>query len=429
MKRVIAGFVVAALALVVQPSAAADTDPIEIPALYPMTGPAAFIGQGQSKTLEIIERLVNAQGGIHGHPIHFNIQDDAANPATAVQLANAIIAKKPSLFLGPALTAECAAVLPLAKNGPVDYCMSPGIDPPAGSYVYSAGMAGPDLTRLYVRYFHRRGWNRIALITANDATGQFFERAFNEAIAQPENAGVEAVDREHFNPTDLSVVAQMSRVKTSNAQVLIAWTAGAGFGTILHGIQDAGVTLPVGAGNANMTYSQMEQFKNVLPKELYFPSVSSLTASGAGPGPIRDAQMIYRKAFKDAGIRPDFQNNIAWDPAMIVVNAYRAVGPQATADQLQAYIQNLHSWAGINGIYDFRDGKQRGITIGVGVIARWDAKLGDFVAASRLGGVPFSGLRGESADGGAHRSEAGSAGGDHVPGTNRAHARGRAGVD
>ena len=120
MKRTTAGFALAALALLVAgPGFAADTTPIEIPALYPMTGPAAFIGQGQSKTLEIIERMVNAKGGIQGHPIHFSIQDDAGNPATAVQLANAVIAKKPSLFLGPALTAECAAVLPLAKNGPV----------------------------------------------------------------------------------------------------------------------------------------------------------------------------------------------------------------------------------------------------------------------------------------------------------------------
>jgi branched-chain amino acid transport system substrate-binding protein len=369
-------------------SGAADTSPIVIPALYPMTGPAAFIGQGQSTTLGIIERMVNAKGGIQGHPIHFAVQDDQGNPATAVQLANGILAQKPALFMGPALTAECLAVAPLIKDGPVDYCMSPGLLPPAGSYVYSAGMAGPDLARLYVRYFRLRGWTRMALITSNDATGQSFEKSFNDLLALPENANVQAVAREHFNPTDLSVVAQMSRIKASPAQVLIAWTAGAGFGTVLHGIQESALTIPVAGGGANMTYSQMEQFKDVLPKELYFPGVSSLSAQGAGPGPIRDAQIIYRNAFKAAGIRPDFQNNIAWDPAMIIVAAYRAVGPQATAQQLQAFIQNLHSWAGINGIYDFRDGKQRGITLGVGVIVRWDPARNDFVAMSKLGGYP-----------------------------------------
>src|ERR1019366_9771235 len=120
----------------------------------------------------------------------------------------------------------------------------------------------------------------------------------DEALALPENAGAMSVDREHFNATDLSVVGQMAKIKAANPQVLIAWTAGAGFGTLLHGIQETGLDLPVGGGGANMTYSQMEQFKDVLPKQLLFPSVSSLTASGAKPGPIRDAQLVYRKAFK-----------------------------------------------------------------------------------------------------------------------------------
>jgi hypothetical protein len=92
--------------------------------------------------------------------------------------------------------------------------------------------------------------------------------------------------------------------------------------------------------------------------------------------------------FKAAGIRPDFQNNIAWDPAMIIVSAYRAIGPDATAEQIQSYIQHLHSWTGINGIYDFRDGKQRGVTLGVGVVVQWDATKNDFVTVSKLGGYP-----------------------------------------
>jgi branched-chain amino acid transport system substrate-binding protein len=388
MKFAIRTLIIGTLACLVPGVARAQGAPIEITALYPMTGPAAFIGQGQSQTLRIIEQMVNAAGGIHGRSLKFLIQDDQGNPATAVQLANSVIARKAAIFMGPGLTAECAAVAPLIKSGPVDYCMSPGIDPPAGSYVYSAGMAGPDLARLYVRYFHLRGWNRVALITSTDATGQNFDRSFNDALAQPENAGVHLVDREHFNITDLSVDAQMARIKTATPQVLVAWTAGGAFGTLLHGIQESGLSIPIGGGGANMTYSQMDQFKSVLPKEMLFPSVSSLSAEGARPGPIRDAQMVYRRAFKAAGIRPDFQNNIAWDPAMIIVDAYRSIGPDATAEQLQNYIQHLHSWTGINGIYDFRDGKQRGITLGVGVVVRWDAAKNDFVTVSKPGGYP-----------------------------------------
>jgi ABC-type branched-subunit amino acid transport system substrate-binding protein len=119
-----------------------------------------------------------------------------------------------------------------------------------------------------------------------------------------------------------------------------------------------------------------------------FPAVSSSTLGGVGPGPIHDAQTVYFDAFRAAGVRPDFQSAMVWDPAMIVLSAYRALGPDAKADAIQDYLQHLHSWVGINGVYDFRDGSQRGIGVGVGVIAQWDPAKKDFVAVSKLGGYP-----------------------------------------
>ena len=268
MKRTVTGVVLGALALLVAgPGIAADTAPIEIPALYPMSGPAAFIGQGQSKTLEIIQQMVNAKGGIQGHPIHFSIQDEAGNPATAVQLRERNHRQ------------EAGAVHGTGANGGMRGG-TPAGEERTGRLLYVAGnrAAGGQL-RLFGRHGRPRSGQALRTLLPPSRVEPhrddhrdrrhrtLFERSFNDAIALPENAGVEAVDREHFNSTDLSVVAQMSHIKSSNAQVLIAWTAGAGFGTVLHGIQDAGVTLPIGGGGANMTYSQMEQFKDVLPKE------------------------------------------------------------------------------------------------------------------------------------------------------------------
>jgi branched-chain amino acid transport system substrate-binding protein len=84
-------YVIAALALVLYSSGgiSAQAAAIEITARYPMTGPAAFIGQGQSQTLRIIEQMVNAQGGIHGHPLKFLIQDPAPMHARRSVMGNA----------------------------------------------------------------------------------------------------------------------------------------------------------------------------------------------------------------------------------------------------------------------------------------------------------------------------------------------------
>ena len=111
-----------------------------------------------------------------------------------------------------------------------------------------------------------------------------------------------------------------------------------------------------------------------------------MTPEGTGPGPIRDAQTRYFNGFKAIGVKPDFGNNLSWDPTMIVVDALRALGPDASADQIRNWIANLHSWAGINGIYDFRAGDQRGVGQNAAVVHRWDPAKGDFVVMSRPGG-------------------------------------------
>lgn len=71
---------------------------------------------------------------------------------------------------------------------------------------------------------------------------------------------------------------------------------------------------------------------------------------------------------------------------MIMISALRTLGTQATAQQVRDYIVNLHGWVGINGVYDFRDGMQRGIGQRSQVMDRWDKTRSEFIAVSRPAG-------------------------------------------
>jgi hypothetical protein len=99
-----------------------------------------------------------------------------------------------------------------------------------------------------------------------------------------------------------------------------------------------------------------------------------------------DAQVAYFDAFKNANIRPDFATALAWDPGNIIIGALRKLGTGATSDQLHAYLQGLHSWAGIDGLYDFRDLSQRGLGQNALVVYHWDIAKGTFTVASRTMG-------------------------------------------
>lgn len=383
-----AAVLVMGVALGIVPSVAAEPVPIHIEAIVSQTGSFSFTGARIAEALRVLEGVVNAKGGVNGRPIHFDFVDDQTSAVVAVQLVNAAIAQGTQYFLGPISAAACAAVIPLvAKSGPLDYCLSPVTTGPPGGYAFSVG-AGTALNNVVmVRFFHAKGWNRVAILSANDASCRNAEQQIEDAIAQPENRGMQVVTSEHFTPTDLSVAAQVARIKAAAPQGVFTCASGTVFGTVVHGLRDGGLDVPTAASSANMDYEQLGGYAGLLPRELYFTGPRGIVEDPSlRPGPVKDAQTAYFNAFRAAKVRPGDESALVWDQTMIVIDALRHAGPNPSAAKLHDYIEGLHDWAGIAGIYYFRDGSQRGIGQNAIQSYRWDAAHGTFSVASRPGG-------------------------------------------
>jgi branched-chain amino acid transport system substrate-binding protein len=360
--------------------------PFEIPVVLPLTGSGAFMGQTQQKTLQLAESVVNKDGGIKGRPIHFAFYDDQASPQTSVELTTQLLTKKPPIVMGSSLAAMCRAQMPLFSKGPVQYCLSPAIYPAAGSFTFAASVNSKDSIAAGIRYLRARGWRRIALLATTDASGQDGTTAINEAMVLPENRDMKLVTTQQFAPNDVSIGAQVANIKAATPDAIYVWMAGTPFGTALRGLSDAGVTIPVIASSANMIDSQLRQYQAFIPKQLYFSALSFAAGVGATPG-IRQAQRVYLDALVQAGMHNDLQTGLAWDPAMIVVDALRHVGAATDGEQIRNYLSGLHGFAGITGVYDFRNGNQHGVGSDAITIIRWDGDKDVFSAASRPGGA------------------------------------------
>jgi branched-chain amino acid transport system substrate-binding protein len=377
-----------ALAMCLLPMLAASAaDPYDINVVLPITGTFAFIGTTHQKELTVLEGVVNKENGIQGRPVHFVFHDDTSNPETTRQIHEAIIAKHPAVVLGSSLGALCQASTPLyLKNGPVNYCFSPVIPVTKGSYVFSASVSGRDLMLATIRYMHGRGWKRIATLNTTDASGQIGDRDIASIMHQPEFKDMTLLDTEHFSSADTSVSAQVSKIKALNPQAIIVWAPGTALGTALHAISDIGLDVPIATTSANMIINQMKSYASFMPKTLLFQGVPYISGAVHEDSP---AMAVYAAAMKANGMPQDFQTGIAWDPAMIVIDALRKVGPNATAVQLHAYLEGLHGYTGITGTYDFRDGSQRGLGVDSTLIMRWDPAKADFVSVSKAGGAPL----------------------------------------
>jgi len=374
----------------VPPALAAEDYVIDT--ILPFTGWAAFVGGGEKDGMEALLDIVNKEGGINGRPVKFAFHDDQSSPQLAVQLLTDAMGSRPPVVLGSTITTMCRAMGPLVDNGPVMYCFSPGVHPPAGSYEFSASVSTVDLAEALVRYFRLKGWTRLALIVSTDATGQDAESGVNQALALPENKSVTMAERAHFNPGDVSVAAQVETIRAAKPQALIAWTTGTALATILKGIAQSGLDVPVATTNGNMSVAQLSQYAGFAPKQLFIP--------GAYFAPhdrvftldprVEKAQHAMYAALKSRNLPIDTESTQAWDPTLIVIDALRKLGLDTTATRLRDYLANLTDYAGVSGIYNFKKVPQRGLDVGDSVITLWKPAEKSFVWVSKPGGAPLS---------------------------------------
>ena len=366
--------------------AAAAPSTVELPTLLSVSGSAAFIGKEALESVRLIVAQRNASGGVRGRRLRIALTDTASQPLLALQAMNQVKATSAAAVFGPTFTAECNAVAPIVKSGPVVSCFSPGVHPAPGSFMFSAGVGSGGMAQALARYFHDRDWQRIGMISSIDASGQDFETQFDRVMAQPDNARLHLVVREHFNVSDLSVAAQLARIKAANPQVVIVWTAGTGLGVALRGIKQVGLNVPIVAGNGNMVRSQLASYSGSIPATLLFPGLLGMTPSTDAPAAVRAAQKKYFAAYARTGAKPDLPGALSWDATELLLDAYQALGWGATPKQLRDWISSQHAWAGINGVYDFAAIPQRGIDMESCVIDRWNETTKTFIAVSAPGG-------------------------------------------
>ena len=391
--------VLTALIILVVPSVkigAAEQPEYVVPVILSLTGSYAFSGHAEAEGLKVFEDYTNAHGGIRGQKVHFKVYDDQSTPATDVSLASQIIAQHPPIVLGSNGGSLCNAMMSQFKDGPVLYCLAPSIYPAKNGFVFAAQDALDPYVAGMIRYLRLRGFERIAVISSTDGSGQADDVSMTHVLAMPDNKNLKIVAYEHFNPTDLNVTAQATHIKASDAQAVLVWASGTPFGTVLRSFNDVGLSLPVETTPANLHADQLAQYLSFYPKELLIPGLAYMIPANApkalGPTPAmkKSIDELF-EAYKMANLQPDPGTaSSVWDPANMVVNALRKFGPGMTAVQMRDYLLGIHgTYSGVWGTYDFSTGDQHGLTDEAVVLTEWDQKSGKFIGVSGMRGTPL----------------------------------------
>jgi branched-chain amino acid transport system substrate-binding protein len=311
--------------------------PVTVSFELPLTGAFAANGKNEQNGFEL--GLDTYGRTVEGHPIQVNYVDTKGDPATALTSARQLVQNKTSIFEGPLVSSESAAVTPyLAQNKvPVDdltLCSEIQLDTwQKTGNGYSSGWSCDQPALQAAEYAYKElGWRRVTLAGQDISFGWEVLGAF-KSVFESLGGTVDQIIWVPANATDLSsYVSQVNRASSGvyaemSGAFALKWTAA---------YQSFGLTgkLPL------MGITQLTD-QSVLPQEDRAAVTGVLTSAqycdGIDTPDNQKFVQAYQAKFQQF---PGYYSDAGYVKAQVVVSALKSLkgdvsDPKKVADALR----------------------------------------------------------------------------------------------
>jgi branched-chain amino acid transport system substrate-binding protein len=207
---------------------AAAQDAIRVGATLSITGPASFLGDPESKTLEMYVERINAAGGVLGRKLQLFVYDDAGDAEKARSFARRLIDQdKIDVMIGGSTTGTTMAVVPLVEQAKVPFISLAGavvIVEPVKQWVFKT----PHTDRMACeKIFTDMNQRKISSIALISGAGGFDKSMRAECLGVAKKHSIEIVADESYGAGDTDMTAQLTKIRnTPKVQAVL----NAGFG-------------------------------------------------------------------------------------------------------------------------------------------------------------------------------------------------------
>jgi branched-chain amino acid transport system substrate-binding protein len=211
--------VIAAVAAALAAPAAAQN--IRIGFHAPLTGFAASDGKSAVQGAELAVEQINAAGGINGRKLELVIQDDQANPAQAVPLANKYIGDGLKLVVSGSYSGPTRAAASVFQQARVPYISAYAIHPDitrAGNFVFRTSFMGEIQGKAAAKFIGDNLKKRkVTLLTLNNDFGQALSAGFKEVAGK---FGLQIASEYSYAMGDRQFGSIVASVKKDEPEVL-----------------------------------------------------------------------------------------------------------------------------------------------------------------------------------------------------------------
>jgi branched-chain amino acid transport system substrate-binding protein len=340
-----------ALALCALPAHAAD--PIKVGALLSITGPAAFLGGPEQKTLEMAVEELNAKGGLAGRPVQLIVKDTGGSPEKAVSFAKQLIDEEQVFaIIGPATSGETMAVKAIAEGSGtllISCAAAEVIVNPVARWVFKTAQKDSHAATMIFQELKRRGLTRVAVLTSNTGFGKAGKEQL-ERLA-PEH-GIQVVVSETYDKAATDLTAEVTKVKAAGVQALVNWSIEPAQAIVIKNARQLGLTLPIfqSHGFGNIQYVRAA---GAAAEGVVFPMGRVVVAEALPEKhPQRALLVAYKKAY-EARFKEDVSGfgGYAYDALLILSQAVKAAGTDR--EKVRAAVEGLKGLTGVTGTFGF----------------------------------------------------------------------------
>jgi len=237
----------AAVLSLVAGAAAAEPPTIKIGSFLSVTGPAAFLGDPEEKTLKLYVEKLNKAGGVIGRKLELVVYDDAGDSDKARTFAKRLIDQdKVDVIIGGTTTGTTMAAVPLAEQAGMPLISLAGavvIVEPVKKWVFKTPHTDRMACEKIFADLKARGVAKIGMIAG---AGGFDRSMRQECLKVADKYGISIVADESYGAKDSDMTAQLTKIKnTAGVQAVVNPGFGQGPAIVTKNFRQLGMTMPL----------------------------------------------------------------------------------------------------------------------------------------------------------------------------------------
>ena len=359
-RRLLLGALFAAISILAQAQ-----EPIRVGAFLAVTGPAAFLGDPEQKTLELYVERLNAAGGVLGRKLQLVSYDSAGDAEKARTFAKRLIEQdKVDLIVGGTTTGETMAVVALVEQAGMPFISLAGavvIIEPVKKWVFKTPHTDRMACERIFLDMRDRKIERIGLISGS---GGFDKSMRGECLKVAPTYRVQVVADEAYGGGDTDMTAQLTKIKnTPGVQAVLNAGFGQGPAIVTKNYKQLGIGLPLYQSHG-VASKQYIQLAGEAAEGVRLPAAAVLSPEQL---PADDRQRAVSLAYKkeyEARYKQDISTfgGHAYDGLMIAVEAIKRARSTDKAKVRDA-IESTKDFVGTGGVVNMSAGDHMGLDL------------------------------------------------------------------